>query len=132
MTPQMILARAATEGVCLSLSPHGVIKASGEAAIVHRWVPMLRAHKPALVALLADAVPAYHRVTLSLMQAVSRSFDQRECVYAGLVPPLAHEDMEWFDERAAIGEYVGGLSREAAEAQAFADWQAWRTPRVLH
>ncbi len=55
MTPAAIIKTAATEGVRLALSPTGTIKASGDQAAVSRWIPLIREHKPGIVAELRAA-----------------------------------------------------------------------------
>lgn len=55
MTPAAIIKRATAEGVVLALSPAGTIKATGEGAAVNRWLPIIRQHKPEIVAALQDA-----------------------------------------------------------------------------
>lgn len=42
------------------------------------------------------------------------------------------EQRDYYEERAAIAQYDGGLSRGDAEAQAFAELQAWRIHRTFH
>lgn len=49
MTPATLLGRAAADGVQLSLSPAGALKAMGPATAVNRWLPAIRAHKPELL-----------------------------------------------------------------------------------
>jgi hypothetical protein len=53
MTPAAIIREAAADGVSLALSSAGTIKATGDQAAVNRWLPVLREHKPALLAALA-------------------------------------------------------------------------------
>lgn len=55
MTPAAILELAAADGVHLSLSTTGTIKVSGEQATVNRWLPIIREHKPVIVAELTQA-----------------------------------------------------------------------------
>jgi hypothetical protein len=55
MNPAAMIRQAAEEGLSLALSPTGTIKATGNAEAVNRWLPVLREHKPALVAALAQA-----------------------------------------------------------------------------
>jgi hypothetical protein len=50
-----IIQKAAADGVSLTLSPAGTIKAAGDQKAVNRWLPALREHKPALLAALAPA-----------------------------------------------------------------------------
>lgn len=55
MTPTATIQRAAADGVRLSLSPAGTIKATGDQAPVNRWLPVIREHKPAIVKALLEA-----------------------------------------------------------------------------
>lgn len=59
MSPRELIAGAAADGVTLSLSPQGTIKAAGDAAAVERWAPAIRAHKMELIAALADSDKAW-------------------------------------------------------------------------
>lgn len=42
------------------------------------------------------------------------------------------EQRDYYEERAAIAQYDGGLTRRDAEARAFAELQAWLTQRTYH
>lgn len=55
MTPATILKEALADGVYLALSLNGAIKATGDQAAVHRWLPTIRENKPAIVAVLTQA-----------------------------------------------------------------------------
>jgi len=55
MTPAAIIKDATAEGVTLALTPAGTIKATGEGAAVNRWLPVIREHKPGIVAALQEA-----------------------------------------------------------------------------
>lgn len=52
MTPAAIIREAQADGVELSLSPVGTIKAAGDAAAVNRWLDVIREHKAGIVAAL--------------------------------------------------------------------------------
>jgi len=52
MTPLVIIESAAEDGVTLSLSSTGGIKVDGDEQAVRRWQPMIREHKPAILAIL--------------------------------------------------------------------------------
>ena len=54
MTPATIIQEAAADGVRLALSTVGTIKAAGDAAAVHRWLPVIREFKPGILAALAS------------------------------------------------------------------------------
>jgi hypothetical protein len=58
MTPATIIGAARAEGVGLVLSATGTIKATGERAAVNRWVPLIREHKPGILAALREAANA--------------------------------------------------------------------------
>jgi hypothetical protein len=55
MTAAAVLRDSAVDGVTLSLSATGTIKATGEKSAVARWLPTIREHKGGLGALLAEA-----------------------------------------------------------------------------
>jgi hypothetical protein len=73
------------------LSATGTIKATGDGAVVNRWLPMIRAHKESIIAVLK----------------------------VGTGETAEPFDKEAFEERAAICEFDGGLSRDDAEAIAW-------------
>jgi hypothetical protein len=52
MTPAAILKEAKADGVSLTISPAGTIKATGDGAAVNRWLPAIREHKAGIVAAL--------------------------------------------------------------------------------
>jgi len=52
MNAAILIARAAAEGVILDLTPAGTLKATGATTTVDRWLPVLRAHKDAILAAL--------------------------------------------------------------------------------
>ena len=56
MTPAAIIKAAAAEGVTLALTPAATIKASGDGTAVNRWLPIIREHKPGVVAALQQAL----------------------------------------------------------------------------
>lgn len=55
MTPATIIQRARADGVTLMLSPAGSIKAIGGDDAVERWLPIIRSHKPGIMAELRAA-----------------------------------------------------------------------------
>ena len=55
MTPAAIIEQVAADGVRLALSAGGKIKASGDPVAVTRWIPIIRAQKPGIVAALQAA-----------------------------------------------------------------------------
>lgn len=94
MTPAAIIWGAQADGVMLALSSAGTIKATGDQAAVNRWLAVFRKHKAAIV----DALK------VSPDGTATEPFDR-----------------EAFEERAAIAEFDGGLSRTDAEALAWAE-----------
>jgi|CXWL01.1.fsa_nt_gi hypothetical protein len=52
MTPALIIEQVAAEGIRLTLGTDGKIKAIGEQVAVTRWLPIIRAQKPGIVAVL--------------------------------------------------------------------------------
>ena len=54
MTPAAIIQQATADGVSLALSPAGTIKATGARGAIARWLPLIREHKPAILATLKD------------------------------------------------------------------------------
>ena len=55
MTPEVIIEQVRADGVQLVLSPNGKIKASGGEGVINRWLPIIREHKPGIVAALQSA-----------------------------------------------------------------------------
>lgn len=141
MKAAAIIKEAQADGVSLALSPAGTIKATGEESAVDRWIPILKAHKPDILAALQEAAndtPGDTPIPDDLERLIRRAGTYWEYSpedYA-LVRDLARRDpdglrlalesdkwiamaeREAFEERAAIMEYDGGLSREEAERTA--------------
>ena len=55
MSPATIIIQATADGVRLALSATGTIKATGEAAVVNRWLPLIREHKVDIISELQAA-----------------------------------------------------------------------------
>ncbi len=55
MTPAAIIKQASADGVTLTPTTAGTIKAIGDKAAVERWLPVIREHKPGIVAALHEA-----------------------------------------------------------------------------
>lgn len=55
MTPAAIIRDASADGVRLTLSPSGTIKATGDGAAVRRWLATIREHKTTIIAHLRTA-----------------------------------------------------------------------------
>jgi hypothetical protein len=71
MTPAAIIEAVQAEGVSLTLSTAGTIKATGDGAVVSRWLPTIREHKAGILAALR--VGADTTVTLPLSAADERA-----------------------------------------------------------
>lgn len=55
MTPLFVIREAIADGLALRLSPDGNIRAKGDPAIIAKWLPAIKEHKPAIIdALLSD------------------------------------------------------------------------------
>jgi hypothetical protein len=92
MTADQIVELSEQDGVQLFVSPSGGIKAKGNQYAINLWRSIIQQNKPAIVKLL------------------KKSAD------------VLWTDMDWqeyFDERAGIAEYSGGLSRDQAEVRAY-------------
>ena len=55
MTPALIIEQVAAEGIRLTLGTDGKIKATGDQVAVTRWLPIIQAQKPGIVAALQAA-----------------------------------------------------------------------------
>ena len=55
MTPAAIIQKVTEDGVTLTATPSGSIKARGDSDAVSRWVPIIRQNKPNILAALQDA-----------------------------------------------------------------------------
>ena len=55
MTPAAIIQKVAEDGVTLTATPSGSIKACGNGDAVSRWLPIIREHKPKILEALQDA-----------------------------------------------------------------------------
>jgi hypothetical protein len=58
MTPAAIIQKVNEDGVTLTATPSGSIKASGDSVAVSRWLPIIRQNKPNILAALQDAEKA--------------------------------------------------------------------------
>ena len=94
MTPQAIIVSATKDGLYLSAAKDGNLRYKGKQDVVTRWLPMLKAHKPEILAALKAANDTASR------------FD-------------AEAITEAHEERAAILEYDGGLLRQESEHRAW-------------
>jgi hypothetical protein len=98
MSPTEIIKQATEDGVVLALSPSGSISAKGVQSAIDRWLPAIRQSKAAIILLLRPGANGWS----------------------------AEDWQVFFDERAGIAEFDGGLTRPQAEASAYsscvAEW----------
>ncbi|MGH8586207.1 MAG: hypothetical protein ACREWE_08525 [Gammaproteobacteria bacterium] len=75
-----IIREAAADGVSLALSPAGTIRAAGDQAAMNRWLPVLREHKPGILAALRqhnNGEPKANHATLPPLSPAAESRRQR-------------------------------------------------------
>jgi hypothetical protein len=82
MNPSEIIVRAQTEGVILSLTSRGGIRAIGETVAVNRWLPIIRDNKTALVSTLKVTSAEQWREFESLLAIVGPAFNTPAHEYA--------------------------------------------------
>jgi len=114
MTLATLIKNAEMDGVALALSVTGTIKATGDQVAVNRWLPMIREHKAAIIEALkvcaGDTAPSNSQPVLTGVEPATHTV---------LTGEKQAFDPEAWEERAAICEFDGGLSREEAEALAW-------------
>ncbi len=89
MTPAAIINEAMADGVSLTISPAGTIKATGDGAAVNRWLPVIREHKAEIVAALK--VGAGDTATASRWWLIHfRELDPVEMIVS---PPATHAEL---------------------------------------
>ena len=140
MTSADIIKKVMADGVTLALSPTGGIKAVGSGAAVNRWLPILREHKAELLEELHAANDgAYEALPDPALETELRYLERLEgrtvtpvtsakkpdvtpkpapikaCTPVTPDTARIEADREAFEERAAIMEYDGGLTRAEAE-----------------
>jgi hypothetical protein len=111
LTAAFIIRKAAREGVKLTLASATTIKAVGESRAIARWLSVLQDHKREIVDFLI--------VRSSNCLANSQW--------------SAEEWRAFYDERAAMAEFDGGVLRAEAEAHAFGSCVAqWLNRNPVH
>lgn len=70
MTPEKIIALASADGLNITLTEAGRIRYSGDQAVVDRWIPLIRAYKPAIVEVLRHSTPTLATTDRQLIEAV--------------------------------------------------------------
>lgn len=100
MTAAELLPTLQSAGITLSLTDRGTLRYQGDESAVSHWLPEIRTHKPALIALLTQAANDA----------------------PGDPPPLSPADQaaieESIVERASILEFDAGMDRQQAEIAA--------------
>lgn len=108
MTAAELLPTLQSAGITLSLTDRGTLRYQGDESAVSHWLPEIRTHKPALIALLTQAANDA----------------------PGDPPPLSPADQvaieESIVERAAILEHDAGMDRRQAEIAAQSAMRVFR------
>jgi hypothetical protein len=60
MDAKKLIDRVTLEGLTIAATPIGTLKISGHEVTVNRWLPILREHKPDIIALLAPITDKNH------------------------------------------------------------------------
>ena len=111
MTAAAVLRDSAVDGVTLSLSATGTIKATGEKSAVARWLPTIREHKGGLGTLLAEAanVPRFGVSRCWLLH-----FPDRNSLEVAFSPAVSHaEVMSFYPESIVAEPFADFGSRQA-------------------
>ena len=109
MTSATIIRKAQSDGVSLTLSPAGTIKATGDGAAVNRWLGVIREHKAEIIDVLK--VGAGDTATASRWWLIH--YPDRDPVEVACCPEATHADIlerhpdadarDYFIGRAALG-----------------------------
>lgn len=126
MTPAAIINEAMADGVRLTISPAGTIKATGDGAAVNRWLPVIREHKAEIVAALK--VGAGDTATASRWWLIHfRELDPVEMIVS---PPATHaEILERHPDAVAAEPFTPTIRQPSApltasEETAIREWLA--------
>ncbi|MHB8549341.1 MAG: hypothetical protein ACYDAZ_09295 [Thermoplasmataceae archaeon] len=144
MIPQTLIQDAARDGLILAPTETGTLRVHGPKAAITKWAPILKEHKAELLAALQSptndaqpgpiaAPPLSHADEQKIRQwlrasgetgstiendleVCRRRLDTRQWLLGIIEQERVTESVkEAFEERAAIMEHDGGLSREEAE-----------------
>lgn len=137
MNPAVIIREATADGLSLTLSPTGTLKATGDVSAVNRWLPILKAYKPEILVALKEAandtpIPVdlenlicragtfweYSPEDYEIVRDLARRDPDGLRLALESDKWLAQEMHEAFEERAAIMEFDGGMTRKQAEVRA--------------
>ena len=113
MTPATIIRQAQADGVRLTLSPAGTIKATGDGAAVSRWAPMIRASKAEII----EALKAAHPATAHRWWVIH--YPDRDPVEVACYPGATHaEIMERRPDAIAAEPFTPTVRRPASPLSA--------------
>ena len=105
MTPATIIKQSAAEGVILSLSASGNVKAAGDQEHVDKWLPVIREHKISIIALLSEA--ANDQTALTSFGWLIH-FTDRDLLTVTFSPEVNHAEALANYPRAVAAEPLGG------------------------
>ncbi len=111
MTAVAVLRDSAADGVTLSLSATGTIKATGEKSAVARWLPTIREHKGGLGTLLAEAANIQ---PCGVSRCWLLYFPDHHSLEVAFSPAVSHaEVMSFYPESIAAEPFTDFGSRQA-------------------
>ena len=84
MTPFAIIERATADGVSIALAASGKLKACGPRDAVDKWLPAMRAHKPAIIAALKTEAIAYECCVSEWLNQNSVRSEPGRCLQCGM------------------------------------------------
>jgi hypothetical protein len=111
MTPETIIHKAQADGVMLTLSLSGTIKARGDGVAVNRWLTVVREHKAEIIASLetsqgGTAITSYRWLI---------HYQNREPVEVACTPPTTHAQMlEWYPGAVAAEPFTPTIRQPPA------------------
>ena len=82
---------ANSDGLLLSISPAGKLKAMGDAPVVERWAPLIRAQKDELI----DLLRKWERLEAAINACCAARGDKDDHRAALLVDCLREEPADW-------------------------------------
>ncbi len=111
MTAAVVLRDSAADGVTLSLSATGTIKASGEKSAVARWLPTIREHKGGLGTLLAEAANIHY---LWVSRCWLLHFPDRNSLEVAFSPAASHAEVMSFYPESIAAEPIAAFGSNLA------------------
>ena len=126
MTPATIIRAVQADGVILTLSPAGTIKAAGDGTAVNRWLAAIRDHKAEIIDVLkvgaCDMATAEPLVLTIRQPSAPLAFDEESAIRAWLA--LIEEI-----DPATIAEVIGQCQRDADARDYFTGRAAAELPK---